>query len=132
MIIEKGFEIIYNIEKIGSIKSWKESEMAGRVNPPFVKFRSVIVEGKEDPDVGLREIETIVDFQVTTNTLEEAVLLAEKIRKMRVEKKEVLLSGALPNKEKTDEILRVKSLESLEDFLKRNNITLAAAAKKQA
>ena len=126
MLLEKGFEIQYNVLNIGSIKSWGEVKIDGKVYPPSVKFRSTNIETKEDPLVGVREIETIVDFQVHTTTLDEAIMLTEAIRKFRTEKKEVLLSGVLPTKQGSDEILVIKSIEPLQDFLKRNNISLSS------
>ena len=129
MLIQKGFEVLYSVINIGSIKSWGEVKIDGKVYPPSVKFRSTNIETKEDPVVGVREIETIVDFQVHTKTLEQAIALTEIVRKFRNENKEILLSGVLPSKQGADEILVVKSVEPLEDFLKRNNISLTSKEK---
>jgi len=123
-MIQEDFRLKYEILSIGSIKSWGETVIDGNRNPPSVKFRATNIEGKEDPVVGLREIETIVDFQIKTKTLEEAVKLTEKIRKVRADKKPLYLVGDLPKRQNTDDILKVKNTQSLEEFLKLNNITI--------
>ena len=128
-LIQEHFRLAYEILTIGSIKPWGETKIDGNVYPPSVKFRATNIENK-DSDVGLREVETIVDFQVTTTNMAEAMLLTEKIRKLRSEKKSLHLIGGLPNKEKADEILKIKSTEPLEDFLKRNGISLSVPKEK--
>jgi len=123
-IIQEDFRVSYEVLKIGSIKSWDEVKIDGVKYRPSVKIRATNIEEKMDAKVGLREIETIVDFQIHTNTLDEAVLLQEQFRKMRANNQSVHFIGDLPRKEKADDILVIKSIEPLEDFLQRNNITL--------
>lgn len=123
-IIKTGFKIVFEVVEIGSIKAWGHTEIDGVKYPPSVKFRSTNIVGKEDKDVGLREIELIVDFQVVTKTLDEAILLTEAIRKFRGENKTISIVADLPEKQGTDKILKVKSTEDLENFIKRNKILL--------
>ena len=131
MIIREDFKIIFEVNTIGSIKAWKEGKVDGVPFPPSVKFRCTNIESKQDIDVGEREIETIVDFQVNCPSLESAVLLQESIRKKRTNNESILLSGVLPNKEGSDNILKIKSVETFEDFLKRNKIVLGVQSDKK-
>lgn len=121
-MIQEDFRLSYEILKLGSIKAWGFTEVEGKTYPPSVKFRATNIEAKEDKAVGVREVETIVDFQVSTTTIEEAIQLTESIRALRAQKKPIHLMGGLPNKQGADEILKIKSTEPLEDFIKRNNI----------
>ena len=129
MFIQEDFKVSYEITKIGSVKSWGESKNDGVTYPPSVKFRATNIENKEDKQVGVREVETIVDFQIHTKTIEQAIAIQEAIRKFRANKTSVKLMGDLPNKEGTDNILKIKSTEPLEEFCKRNNISLTPPKK---
>jgi len=123
-MIRQDFTVSFELNKIGSIKAWKETKVDGVTYPPSVKFRGINMEEKEDADVGVREIETIIDFQVVTKTLDEAKHLVEALRKKRTNNEKVSILGNLPRKEGADEILKIKSIETLEAFLSRNKISL--------
>ena len=123
-MIQEDFRLSFEIIKIGSIKSWGFTEVDGNTYPPSVKLRATNIEAKEDKTVGVREVETIVDFQISTTTVDEAVHLVEVLRKFRADKKPIYLVGSLPNKEGSDNILKIKSTEPFADFLSRNKITL--------
>ena len=123
-IIQKDFNLLFEVTNIGSIKGWKETKVDGVTYPPTVKFRARIVETKEDPDVGLREIETIVDFIQPVKNIDQLVALQEILYKKRSNKESVSLRANLPKKDSADEILKVKSIDSIDDFCKLNKISL--------
>ncbi len=124
MFIKQEFKVVFEVLEVGSVKQWKDGENDGNKYKPSVKFRAVNVENKEDKDVGVREIETIVDFQVHTDTVEQVIYLVEAIRKFRADKKSISIVGDLPNKQGTDQILVIKNAETLQEFLDRNKMTL--------
>ena len=124
-MIKEDFTTIYEINTIGAIKSWKETKVDGVTYPPSVKFRSTSIEEKMDADVGIREIETNIEFGISVDTLENANLLKEAIRNKRINKELIYISGNLPRYENSDQLLKVKSSEPLELFLKRNGIDLS-------
>ena len=119
-MIREDFTLIFEIAKIGAIKAWK----AGEHNKNFVKFRSTNTENVVDKEVGFRELETIIDFQVETNTLEEAILLKDHIFDMKLNGEVLKFRGLLPKRDGYDEILKIKNVDTFEGFLKLNNIDL--------
>jgi len=124
MLIRQDYKIEFVIEEIGSIKQWGFVKVDGNEYPPSVKFRATNIETKEDKVVGTREIETIIDFQVHTETVKQAIDLSEAIRKYRVNKTPITIVGGLPNKEGADNILVIKNSQTLQEFLDRNKIVL--------
>lgn len=119
-MLRQDYTIVFELAKIGSIKAWKESEIDGNKNPAFVKFRGVNIEEKTDKDVGLRDIETIIDFKVTTPDYVEANRLNTMIREARQNNQVIKLRGNLPNKENVDDILTVSSIIPYQQFLNEN------------
>lgn len=120
-IVRQDFTVVYEIAKIGSIKGWKESEMDGNKNNPFQKIRAVIVEEKEDKDIGIRDIETIIDFKIETESKEQARDLNFMLRTAKKNNVSLKIRGNLPKKiESVDDILTVKSIIPYDQFLKQN------------
>ena len=123
-IIRQDFTVLFEVQKIGSIKAWKETKIDGITYPPSVKFRATNITEQDDPDVGVREIETIIDFQITVENLNDVRHLVEAIKKKKDNKEKISILSNLPKKGNADDITKVKNIETLEQFVKRNNMVL--------
>lgn len=122
-ILKEDFTIVFDVAKIGAIKAWKKGEN----NPDFVKFRASNIIEVDDPDVGFREVETVIDFRLDCDTAEIARKIKQEIAEKRSKNETIHFRGNLPRKEKADEITTVKSVENVAQFCKSNNIKLDGA-----
>lgn len=116
--IEEGFSLSYEVLKVGSIKPSGSGEFDGTKYSASVKFRAVNITQQDDKEVGLREIEQILEFSVPCETELIATNVSEFLRKSRNNGVIVHIKAGMPNKIPGVDMYKVKSLISGEEFLK--------------
>lgn len=121
-VISQGFSTNYAIHKVGTIKPGGSGSMNGKPFNASVKFRSQNIVEREDKQVGLKEVETNMEFKIPCQSDTEASLVAQSVRKLRDTGVVFTISGDLPityqNGQKMD-IATVTSFESGSEFLKK-------------
>jgi len=120
-IVRTGFNLKYEIVDISSIKPGGEGNFNGVPYKASVKFRATNIIQKEDKNVGLQEIETIVEFKVPCESNKEATMVSELLRKARAAKKPIYIKADIPKKQSEADIYSVISLDSAIGFEKLNN-----------
>jgi len=120
----KGFKVNFSIMIIGSIKPWKNGVLDnGNAYKASVRFRSTLVEVKEDEDVGFREVETIIDYKIPCDSNIEATELVQLLYQARKDKKTIIVNGALPkHKGQGTDQYEVMSFDMAKDFIKMNDL----------
>ena len=113
-----SYDIGYNIT---GIKAWKSGENEGVQYLPSVKFRSSNIEEVEDKDVGLREIEEILEFQIKTDDLKSAIAIVDLLRQKREAHEPIIFKGTRA-KDLSQNVFRVTSVISSNEFVKINQL----------
>lgn len=117
-VISQGFEALYNVVRIDTIKPGSAGKMdGGQEYSASVKFYSRNVVERMDPQVGLREVETTIEFVIPCATNDEAALVSEALRKLRSTGSIFVISGDLPVKYERNQYPFVKSFKSGSAFL---------------
>lgn len=117
-LIQEGFVTSYEVLKVGTIKPGKSGEFEGTHYSASVKFRSSNISEVEDSEVGLREIEQIIEFSIPCESETVAVNVSEAVRKCRSNGEIFVIKGGLPIKQQGADIFKVKSIVGGTDFLK--------------
>lgn len=117
-VIRKGFETNYNVVSIDTIKPGSSGKMeGGQEYSASVKFYSRNVVDRMDPQVGLKEVETTLEFVIPCATNDEAALVSEALRKLRSLGSVFTINGDLPVKYDRNQYPFVKSFDSGAVFL---------------
>jgi len=119
-VIRKGFETNYNVVSIDTIKPGSSGKMdGGQEYSASVKFYSRNVVERADPQVGLKEVETTLEFVIPCASNDEAALVSEALRKLRSTGSIFTIDGDLPVKYDRNQYPFVKSFENGAAFLKK-------------
>jgi len=119
-VISQGFETLYNVVRIDTIKPGSSGKMDG--GPEYsasVKFYSRNVVERMDPQVGLKEVETTLEFVIPCASNDEAALVSEALRKFRSTGSIFTINGDLPVKYERNQYPFVKSFDNGAVFLKK-------------
>lgn len=121
-VISQGFTTQYAINKVGTIKPGGSGSMNGNAYNASVKFRSQNIVEREDKQVGLKEVETNIEFKIPCESDSQASLVSEAVRKLREAGVTFTISGDLPityqNGQKMD-VATVTSFDNGTEFLKK-------------
>lgn len=119
-VISQGFETLYNVVKIDTIKPGSSGKMdGGQEYSASVKFYSRNVVERTDPQVGLKEVESTLEFVIPCSSNDEASLVSESLRKLRSLGSIFTINGDLPVKYERNQYPFVKSFENGSAFLKK-------------
>ena len=117
-IIEEGFVVSYEVLKIGIIKPGASGEYQGTKYKASVKFRAVNISQQDDKDVGLREIEQIIEFSIPCDSEIIATNVSESLRKSRNNGVVIHIKGAIARMSQGADIYKVTSIQTGTEFLK--------------
>jgi len=117
-LIKQGFSLSYEVLNVGTIKPGASGEYEGTKYLSSVKFRSSNISETEDKEVGLREIEQIIEFSIPCETETVAANVAEAVRKARTNGIVIKIDGSMPSKSQGADIYKVKSIKTGTEFLK--------------
>lgn len=124
-VINQGFRTMYEILEVGTIKPGKSGILdGGQKYSANVKFRSKNIVQREDPSVGLQEVENSLEFRILCADEIESVAVAEMIRKLRQHKIPFYINGDLPKKYQNQEVPSLDSFETGAEFIKKNESLL--------
>lgn len=119
-VISQGFETLYNVVKIDTIKPGSSGKMdGGQEYSASVKFYSRNVVERTDPQVGLKEVESTLEFVIPCASNDEAALVSEALRKLRSTGSVFIINGDLPVKYERNQYPFVKSFDNGATFLKK-------------
>ena len=119
-VIRQGFQTLYSVVLIDTIKPGSSGKMdGGQEYSASVKFYSRNVVERTDPQVGLREVETTLEFVIPCATNDEAALVSEALRKLRSTGSVFTINGDLPVKYERNQFPFVKSFDNGAEFLKK-------------
>ncbi len=118
-VISQGFETLYNVTKVDTIKPGASGKMDnGQDYNASVKFYSRNIVTRNNPQVGIQEVETTLEFVIPCQSNEEAALVTEAVRKLRETGSVFMISGDLPVKYDRNQYPFVKSFKTGAEFLK--------------
>jgi hypothetical protein len=121
-VISQGFVTKYDVNKVGTIKPGGSGSMNGNAYKASVKFRSQNIVERMDDRVGLKEVETNIEFKITCDSEAQASLVSEAVRKLREGGVVFTVPGDLPityqNGQKLD-VATVTSFDNGAEFLKK-------------
>ncbi|MFZ2890594.1 hypothetical protein [Sulfuricurvum sp.] len=122
-VISQGFDTFFRIREVGTIKPGGSGTMEGRSYAASVKFRSQIVFTKNDPRVGMQEVEINIEVKIPCDDEDQAVKVTELVRKLRTNKTPFFISGDLPlthDNGKKKDVYNVTSFDLGSDFIKNH------------
>lgn len=118
-VISQGFRVSFEILQPTRIKPGGAGSMDnGQAYSASVKFLGRNVEERMNKDVGLQEVEETLEFIIPCASNDEASLVSEALRKIRVLNSPFYLFGGLPKKYANSDFPFVKSNDHGADFLK--------------
>jgi hypothetical protein len=94
-LIETGFQTIYTVQNMRSIKVTPSGEMQGNKYGASVKVKSINVSQEDDEKYGLVEKETIVEFKIPCDDA-DLKKFNVFLRGLQKAKKPLELTGTLP------------------------------------
>lgn len=129
-VISQGFRTMYEILEVGTIKPGKSGTLEnGSHYKANVKFRSKNIITREDPQVGIQEVESSLEFRILCADEAESIAVSEVIRKARTAKIPFYVSGDLPKKYQNQEVPSLDSFDDGTEFIKKLEALLVSSQK---
>ena len=108
---ELGFSVSYKVNQITSIKPTASGDFNGVKYDASVKFRSTNVITVEDPEFGLKDVETNIEFSIPCDD-KDLRRLNNHLRSLSKEHKPIIIHGNIPTRNDNKSIYSVKSMQT--------------------
>lgn len=118
-IIEKGFVVNYETQKMGLIKVGGAGDYEGRPYTASLKIRCSNLTRESDEELGEVDKEELVEFRIPCETNSEAGELNKLFRNLKSSGVVVNFSGTLPMKSNNSEFLKVTVLDSSKNLMQK-------------
>jgi len=111
-----GFTVAYKVDQITAIKPTESGEYQGRTYDASMKFRSTNLVTKDDPELGLIDIETHIEFSIPCND-RDLKKLNQYLRNLMKTKKSITIYGGIASRNDNKSIYSVKSLMTGQEIM---------------
>ncbi len=118
-ILDKGFNINYEVLKIGMVKPGTTGSMNGTPYPAKVQFRTSLSYLVEDDVLGLVEKEEKLEFRVVCSDNSEMQNLFKHVTKLKEMGQVLIIKGTLPRRIDGQEELRVVCFDTPSEIIKK-------------
>ena len=111
-----GFTVAYKVDQITAIKPSPSGEYQGRNYEASVKFRSTNLVTKDDPELGLIDVETHIEFSIPCAD-RDLRKLNLYLRNLSKEHKSITIYGGIASRNDNKSIYSVKSLATGQEIM---------------
>lgn len=118
-IVEKGFVVNYEIQKMGLIKVGGSGEYQGRAYSASLKIRCSNLTRENDNELGEIDKEELVEFKIPCDSNTEAGELNKLFRSLKLSGVIINFNGVLPMKNDNSEFLKVTVLDSPKNLMQK-------------
>jgi hypothetical protein len=120
MLIEKGFDVAYEVQKIGLIKVGGNGKMDnGFEYPASVKVRTQNLLREHDEDLGEVDKEELLEFKIPCDSNTQAGELNRVLRDIKHNGIVIPFNGGLPKKYQNTEYSTVTVTDNAKDILEK-------------
>lgn len=118
-IIEKGFVVNYDVNKMGLIKVGGSGEYQGRPYSASLKIRCSNLTRETNDELGEVDKEELIEFKIPCDSNSEAGELNKLFRSLKSNGIVFSLSGTLPIKSDNSEFLKVTVLNTAQSLIQK-------------